>query len=300
MAGLAALTISCKQQGPQVRLHASVTLAQFPSASAIEYDDGRLYLFGDDAPYLLVLDTQFHAVRKLRYLDDTSYRIPKETKADVEAVTIHKHRNKRQLVAFGSWSAPSRRSVFTFPLPLSPPFSQQPLPLPFLEGIKEWNIEGAASVGNQFVLANRANTTTRVNHLIIIPAAGVTTPGIVKAIRLSLPASRMTTGISGLYYDVSRDLLLFTASEEDTPNAIADGAIGDSYLGWITNFRAKMRSAGLSPQGLINLSQNNPAFKGQKIESLCVGNSTRHEMTVYLAADNDNGQSKLFKISLRL
>jgi len=32
---------------------------QFPSASAIEYNQGKIFVLGDDAPYLLALDTAY-------------------------------------------------------------------------------------------------------------------------------------------------------------------------------------------------------------------------------------------------
>ena len=95
-------------------------------------------------------------------------------------------------------------------------------------------------------------------------------------------------------------MLLFTASEEDTPNAMEDGAIHDSYIGWIKNFSKKMNAKNIYPDQMINLSTVNTIFKKRKIESVCVERMNNTAAILHLAADNDNGKSQLFKMKLRL
>ena len=107
-------------------------------------------------------------------------------------------------------------------------------------------------------------------------------------------------GVSGLYYVEEKDLLLFTASEEDTPNALDDGKISDSYLGFIEKFSAKMEDKTITPNQLIKLSTINKIFIKQKIESVCVEKITGDEMILHLVADNDNGESRLFKVRMIL
>ena len=61
---------------------------QFPSASAIEYNQGKIFVLGDDAPYLLALDTAYKTLDTVHYINDTSYRIAKNLKPDIESATI--------------------------------------------------------------------------------------------------------------------------------------------------------------------------------------------------------------------
>src|SRR5829696_2726341 len=88
LAGLILLTANCKSKTPHLQLRVVKQLLQFPSASAIEYSNHRLYVFGDDAAYVLVLDTMFNQTDTIRYLPDTAYRISKITKADIESATV--------------------------------------------------------------------------------------------------------------------------------------------------------------------------------------------------------------------
>src|SRR5689334_11379270 len=83
--GLMALTSSCREKSPELKLLTEKVFPNYPSASAVEYYEGKVFVFGDDAPYLLILDTQFSILDTVHYLPDTAYRISKETKADVES-----------------------------------------------------------------------------------------------------------------------------------------------------------------------------------------------------------------------
>ena len=47
------------------------------------------------------------------------------------------------------------------------------------------------------------------------------------------------------------------------------------------------------------LPATNKKFAGYKIESVCIQTERRHRMKLQLVADNDNGESYLFKIRLR-
>ena len=90
LAGLTVLINSCgDRKAPRLQLLSTKTLTDFPSASAIEYDgNGKLYLFGDDAPYLLLLDTSYKELDRVRYSIDTAFRIDKSIKADIESATL--------------------------------------------------------------------------------------------------------------------------------------------------------------------------------------------------------------------
>src|SRR6188508_2560555 len=72
----------------------------YPSASSIEYYDGKLYLAGDDATKLLVLDTNLNIVDSIPIISYPENRIPKDIKPDLEASAL----NADNLFLFGSGS----------------------------------------------------------------------------------------------------------------------------------------------------------------------------------------------------
>ncbi len=299
-----ALTNSCNhKEKAVVRLLDHKTLKDFPSASAIEYNDGRLYIFGDDAAYMLITDTSYNRVDTVLYDVDTTYRISKSSKADIESTTLIVNNNEKFLYALGSMSAKNRSRLFYFPLAdihtfLSmdySPFAQK------LKAVPELNIEGMTLVGSKLILANRANNTNRTNKFIIagnnLYEYKTLPPPRVVDLRID---SQKVIGISGLYYVEEKDLLLFTASEEDTKSAIEDGIINDSYLGMISRFSLKLEDKTIQPDQLIRLSSIDRVFEKQKIESVCMQYQNADSLVLHLAADNDNGQSSFFKISVQL
>ncbi|HLB30939.1 MAG TPA: hypothetical protein VJN91_05370, partial [Gammaproteobacteria bacterium] len=100
-------------------------------------------------------------------------------------------------------------------------------------------------------------------------------------------------------YSAKHDCLLYTLSTEDTANTTDDGPIGKSYLGKVDNFLQKIgpEKTSLKFNELLDLSAADEAFKGYKIESVCIPEKN-HSMKIHLAADNDTGVSYLFKARL--
>jgi len=114
-----------------------------------------------------------------------------------------------------------------------------------------------------------------------------------------LPQTDRVAGVSGLFYYAEEDLLFFTASTEETPDAIQDGAIGDSYLGWVEGASGKLSRASVRADGLINLVKISPKLDAQKIESVCVERKTGRVFLLHLVADNDDGGSRIFKMEFQ-
>ncbi len=302
LAGLILLTNSCRPKQSELTLLAVHRLTTFPSASAIEYTNNTLFVVGDDANSLLLLDSGYREVKRVPFFPGSGSRISKELKPDLEASTLLDYGDRTYLYVFGSLSAPNRRTVYAFPVDAPQDFTKSSYQNKFSSEIKAWNIEGATLVNDVLLLANRANNTYPYNHLVAetyVPGGKVAN-STAKTLKLLLPDHGKIKGVSGLHYVAESDLLLFTASEEDTPDALQDGAIGSSYLGWIEHFSRKMYRKETSVNGFINLSEVHTAFRGQKIESVCLQNTRAGTMILHLAADNDNGESTLFKIALGL
>jgi hypothetical protein len=166
-------------------------------------------------------------------------------------------------------------------------------------GIMQMNLEGATMIEADIILANRANNKHRQNFLIVRSAKDQMPADSIQVIELQLPATNEVIGVSGLEYDKENDMLLFTASTEHTSDATSDGAIGKSYLGCINDFSKKKNQKKLHCKMLIDLTSYLGEKKFQKIESLAIELSTNKQMVLHLAADNDNGESSLYKLEIQ-
>ena len=284
-----------------------VTLSYFASGSGIAFHQDRLYLVGDDMNYLLVLDGELNIVDSLPLSDNQQQRVPKETKQDIEAAAIVRINRTPFLFSPGSGSLdPYRNNAWLIDLKSGEKTSWN-----LLEwyqrlaqsGISEVNIEGATSIPGSFLLSNRGNKTFPKNHLI------VTTPDFfmkqqrAKIRLIKVGGNDDTTsfsGVSGLEYSQRTDKLLLTVSTENTYNAVADGTIGKSYLWIINNITTKKRMAAINPDQIIDLESLDSRFASQKIESVCIIRENREEMELVLVADNDQGNTILFKLRLKI
>lgn len=281
-------------------------LSDFPSGSSLEHDNGRLYLSGDDASQMLVLDENWNRLDSCLLVPGASKRITKASKPDIEASTIIHINGKKHLALIGSASQQNRELVLLVPLPQldSVVWVQVGDFYRSLNHIStgELNIEGACSVGNQLVMGNRGNTKNGVNSLLITDLRFFEHPdgAAARQIELQMPATPQFAGLSGLVYVPETDLLLFTASTEETSNSIDDGRIGSGYLGWISRFSTKMAQDKIESDGWENLAVIDPIFKKEKVESLCVSKAENNTYTIHMVSDNDNGTSRLFRIRLQV
>jgi len=289
------LIVSCGRHKPWLQLLATKDI-NFPSASGIEFHQNSLYVFGDDAAYLLRLSPDYNVIDSFFFWPGSTGRLSKKEKHDIESAFLSESDNSSFLYGVSSMSDSLRKKVFVynlqsrtmkdtsfFPNGVNPP------------SVQELNFEGSCKVGQTVILANRANLSHPVNHLIFLDKNGGS-----RVSKILLPKEKMVSGISGLYYLEEKDFLLFTASEEETGSAVLDGAIGDSYIGWIENFKSRMNALEFTPDQFIKLTEIDSVFRQQKIESICVERVEGNRLIVHLAADNDDGTSRFFKLSLSL
>ena len=272
----------------------------YPSASGIEYHQDKIYLMGDDANSLLILDSNFSIIDSIDLYDFAEKRIPKPLKADLEAVTVLKD---GRLLIIGSGSLAPHRNTLWIINPQTKEKENLRIDSFFhhlnSNGIKEVNIEGIALANDKIILANRGNLGNPFNHLIVASNEfwknqHDTTAHIIAMDRLN--DTTLFNGISGICYNAATDQLLLTASTEETHSTNSDGAIGKNYLAFINNFSSKLNAESLSFDRLLELDSLFPDVKGHKIESLSILGSTTAAFNLLLAADDDNGSSHLFKI----
>ena len=274
----------------------------FPSASAIEYFDEKLYMIGDDATNLLILDTSLNIIDSIPLLSYPGKRIPKDTKPDLEASALIAD----NLFLFGSGSlSPYRNFALRLNLKTkgNDSINLEPLFLKIKElDIEQINIEGACFVTGKLILVNRGNKGYPHNYFIITDEKSWTIDSSFQISIIPFEAQKDTAsfkGISGLCYAKESDQLIMTASTEDTRNSYDDGAIGKSFLWIINNISNKLESKTLSPDKIIDLEEIDSRFKKQKIESATVISETNELIDLVLVADNDDGSSTIFKLSIK-
>ncbi len=132
-------------------------LPHYPSGSGIEYFNNQFCVIGDDASYLLVLDSNLNPLDSIVLYSFAEKRIPKAIKPDLEAITLLPD---KKLLLTGSGSQPSRNIAWVVD-PLNKQKDSIRLDTFYsriaLNGIKEVNIEGAAAIPGGFIFANRGS-----------------------------------------------------------------------------------------------------------------------------------------------
>jgi hypothetical protein len=298
---------------PTVQLLQFLLLANFPSGSSINYYEKKLYLLGDDARAILILDSHYKEVDSIRLFDYPEKRISKFQKVDLESSAIVTIAGNKHLLALGSASTNDRKKTLLVPLTgdgaidHSKPVVSNSITT-FVDrlttgGVKVVNIEGASVMHHTLILANRGNRNYPNNHLIVTEEDfwNRQKETTFRVIPIELVGTQSEfLGISELCYVESKDMFLFTFTTELTNNAYDDGTIGSSYIGWVTKVTTKLKQGKIRLDGLINLSDANHEFKNQKIEGICVERVNDNELLLHLISDNDNGESKLFKTLLKI
>lgn len=216
------------------------TLEGIPSASGSEEVDQKVYIIGDDSPWLFEVDKMNKIIDKIALLDSSFLeydKIPKKMKPDFESMVLIDH----SLFVFGSGSKKNRATLKVIDLQSKEvkTYSLKDFydTIMILEDIKrkQFNIEGVAVTNSQLFLANRGNNALYEYSLEdfkkFILESTVPTPKIRYYKLPSIESIEST--FSGLDYDEKKNQLIFTSSVEDTTDAINDGAILGSFIGAI-------------------------------------------------------------------
>jgi hypothetical protein len=293
---------SCQEKGPQL-LEMKV-LDKYPSGSALVYYKKMLYVIGDDAAWLLKLDSGFKLIDSTR-LFESQGRIPKETKADIESIAIARSNKKPVLILPGSGSLDPYRNIMIVVDPATNEKKQYRLDTFYKrlrqEGLAELNIEGSASIPAFTVLASRGNKNFSRNYLVFTSPRFWEKQEIapIKLVKVGIQADTTSfTGVSGLEYSNKTDQLLITVSTENTRNSYDDGEIGKSYLWIINDISARRRLNAINPDRVIDLEAMDSRFKGHKIESVAIISDVGKNKEIVLISDDDKGGTVLFRVKL--
>ena len=291
-------SINNESAAQKIKLLKKTHLTDYPSASSLEFYNEKLYVIGDDAASIWILDTEHRFLDSIVLFPSKAKRIDPAIKADLESSTIISKNNKNYLVLLSSFSTTNRNKIIFVDLDNPKNGLKQIVSNLDNVAVQELNIEGAATINDDLILSNRANTTHTSNSFIIttIDSAGIGKSNTT--LTIILPKKKNIIGISGITYVKEEDLMLFTASTENTPNAYSDGEIGSSYIGYIKNISKKLESKSVKVTKLISISKYLAEKSAQKIESMAVESIKDKKIIFHLAADNDNGESTLFKLRL--
>ncbi|HQV77771.1 MAG TPA: hypothetical protein PLJ42_02340 [Chitinophagales bacterium] len=275
----------------------------YPSGSALEYKNGILYVIGDDTNKILCLDDAWNEVQIIQLFEFNGERIPKPMKPDLECATIIND----TLYILGSGSKSPERDV-AFIIHLEDTKVKRISTAAFysifrnLNIVKELNIEGFTVCRDKLLFFNRANNEQ--SNLLICTDHKILRkqfPNNFKLIQIELPLfNNVALGISGACYIEDEDILLLTASAENTNNAYDDGEIIGSVIAVVKNAYQQLSNTKLVVEEVINLDTINACFKKQKIESICITKSKTNSHACVLVADNDDGKSTLFELDFNL
>jgi hypothetical protein len=294
---------ACRNKEP--RLLSIKEIPGYPSGSAIEYFNERIYLVGDDASHAMVLNLSLEIIDSILLYHSTQKRIPSEIKADLEAMTLVKNNNTPNLLILGSGSKSHLRDTCWLINPATKEKEKLGLDS-FMQrlarrDLTELNIEGVARIPAGLLLVNRGNKSHRVNSLIFTSQAfwQDQSSAPIRLVRVGSNAdTSFFNGVSGLDYSTKSDKLFLTASTENTYNTLTDGAIGKSFLWIINDLSSKKRLVAINPSRIIDLEEIDDRFQGHKIESVCLLSENRKETVLLFVSDNDDGKTTVFKVSI--
>lgn len=288
----------------KIKLQEFKELADFPSGSGIEYYNDRLYVIGDDAKDILVLDSKWNKETSIPLFDSAELRIPKKIKADLESTTIIEVNKIPRLLLLGSGSTLNRNRAIL--VNLDDHFKEEMDITGFYNQLKDdleqVNIESSAVVLGKLIMGNRGNLSSPENTIVVTETNFWRHPEKAEwqKVEFKLPETEgKVLGLSGMAYSHKNDWLICTLSTEATANSYDDGAIGDSYLAIVENASRKVSRKKMNVNQLINLSEVDDAFKGYKMESCTIFSEKEGRLKLHMVADNDSGKSFLFRIRLK-
>lgn len=275
------------------------TIVELPSASGIVHYNGFYYVVGDDTPFLFKLNQEFEVVEKyVIYLPvDTlkNGRIPKSVKPDFEGLEMI---SEGIFMVIGSGSKSPQRDHLSI-IDTNNGFSVRPYPLTgFYKAFQkmeimkgsELNVEAIAYANDILFIFNRKkNVIFKMDYNALISYLSDAKPlPAIESVPYHLPQlNGIEAGFSGATFYEKENVMLVTASVENTDNAYDDGEVLGSFVGILS-----LTSSDYS----IRWHTINSKGAALKIESITVNRALENKaLEVILVADNDDGKSTFLK-----
>lgn len=280
----------------------------FPAASGIEFYNNNIYLVGNRAPGIMVLNKKWKESALINLSDGVAQKTAKDSASGLATMTLLWPDKKPCLLAIGSGLTEQHNKGLLLNLENNKPacFDLSVFYDRLKEaGITNLNIEGIALVYDYIILANRGNSAHPENQLIITGTNfwKKQKEAAIQIVPLDFGSIPPGLQISGLTYSDNHELLLLSAALENDSAAEDDGLSGRSTLCIIENIYRKIgrEKKRMKINDFFDLPSVNERFKGYNIESVCIQSEKDYSMKLQLVAYNDdrNG-SFLFKTQLWL
>lgn len=283
-------------------------LKDIPGASGLAFQKDKIYIIGDNAPFLFELDQQGNLLSKFQIHSLNEYHdneIAKHLKPDFEALELIDYQDEKELIIFGSGSKSPERDVFTrIFLKETPQLETYDLTgfysvlkeLDLMKGY-ELNIEAVTMAADSLLLFNRGrNLIFNLNYSDFLQYLNKkrNLPEI-EVTEVQLPEiNQITSGFSGATIVPGTQTLLFTSTVENTPNAYDDGEVLGSFLGMVNIDEINEPDA----FRYVLLSKNSQPWK-IKIESVGVVKSiSPNQIEILIVSDSDGAESELIQGTL--
>ncbi|MBU3122754.1 hypothetical protein KN811_04980 [Sinomicrobium sp. 2019215] len=296
--------MACKNPSPEFELLHRQTLPGIPSASGMVVTESGIYITGDNTPKLFKLDQNYEPIAEIPVSDPALSGpdgiIPKPDKPDFEALEIITYKGRKNLFLFGSGSKSPQRDVMV----QVDPETKQKVHTFSLEKLydrirnnhipegRELNIEAAAVNGDRLYLFHRGSNLILDYSLnaFFRYIDGNTDYPEPRAFQAELPRiNGIEAGFSGATAIPGENKILFTASVEDTPNAIDDGEILGSFTG-IVNC-AELKDGYRPDTVLLSESTEKEEALKIKVESVAILRQlSPRKIRIALVTDSDNGR----------
>lgn len=283
------------------------SLSEIPSGSGLELINGKLFIVGDDSPFLFALDpADPHNYKSHKIVEGAiANRIDKVVKPDFEAITSETRNGKNFIYVFGSGGiSPYRESltiIETGKQTASATLSLKPFYSEIIKRKKltqnQLNIEAAVIKGDDLFLFNRGvNFIIKTNVKQFLLSVSKNSCPEFSIHHCKLPTvEHNLTGFSGAASVDGTDEIVITATAEATTDFIMDGEIAGSYVAILTSTDIVSEKA----IQLTPITDEKGIPLKQKIESVAVRSNDKSFIETYAIADNDNGLSVLFDLKLK-
>lgn len=282
-----------------------------PSASGIEVVDNVIYIIGDDSPFLYCLNFEFKITNKIELFKTehfTTGRIPKKIKYDLECMTTLEIQDKKYLLICGSGSNSNREKAYLVNIHDNYSVLEFSLSELFKEAKKDkslvknnvLNIEGLATNKDNIYFFDRENNSIFYYEInSFIKYLTYKTKEIPKYLykRFELEGiNGIKSSFSGA--DIFNNKVFFTSSVEDTNDAISDGEVYGSFIGYIEFDKNEILESIIRDYSLI--MDNGNIFQG-KVESISIYKQiSKSEYLAIAVTDDDKGSSELLDLKIIL
>ena len=281
-------------------------LKDFTPGPGIEAFEDQLYLIGEDARYILLMNRGWKVQETINLFASDTFRMTKELMSDFQATTVMQVNKLPFILMIGSGSMQPGNNKAVLMNLNTRGIEELDLTVFYnrlkLSGIEELDIKAVTVLNDKLIICTRANKTHSDNRLIITSLEFWKHQHVADILTVKLEleekAGKLMT-LSGFTYSYENDWLITTVLSENAVNTIDEGSFGESYLGIVENASRKIGRKRFKINHYFNLTEVDKKFKGQQVQSLCIQSDKEQKLKLHIVSRNNKGENSLFKIRLK-